>query len=142
MNKQKRVLIIAGESSGDQHAASYVRQHQKINPDIIFDAFGQKELKSTSANLIYDTENIAVVGIIEVISKYKQINDFDFVLTIDFDFSYRYLDLVSILNSNLENSIVIGKRKFFDEGVFRQSITTCSELIIFMKSFSARNFIP
>ncbi len=75
MNKQKRVLIIAGESSGDQHAASYVRQHQKINPDIIFDAFGQKELKSTSANLIYDTENIAVVGIIEVISKYKQITD-------------------------------------------------------------------
>ncbi len=75
MNKQKRVLIIAGESSGDQHAASYVRQHQKINPDIIFDAFGQKELKSTSANLIYDTEKIAVVGIIEVISKYKQITD-------------------------------------------------------------------
>ena len=81
MNKQKRVLIIAGESSGDQHAASYVRQHQKINPDIIFDAFGQKELKSTSANLIYDTENIAVVGIIEVISKYKQITEYSFTNT-------------------------------------------------------------
>ena len=75
MNKQKRILIIAGESSGDQHAARYVREHEKMNPDIIFDAFGQKELKSTNANFIYDTEKIAVVGIMEVISKYKEITD-------------------------------------------------------------------
>ena len=75
MNKQKRIFIIAGESSGDQHAACYVREHEKINPDIIFDAFGQKELRSTSANLIYDTEKIAVVGIVEVVSKYKQITN-------------------------------------------------------------------
>ena len=75
MNKQKRILIIAGESSGDQHAAHYVREHENINPDIVFDAFGQKELESTSANLIYDTEKIAVVGIMEVISKYKEITD-------------------------------------------------------------------
>ena len=75
MNKQKRILIIAGESSGDQHAARYVREHEKMNPDIIFDAFGQKELESTNANFIYDTEKIAVVGIMEVISKYKEITD-------------------------------------------------------------------
>ena len=75
MNKQKRILIIAGESSGDQHAARYVREHEKMNPDIIFDAFGQKELKNTSANLIYNTEKFAVVGIIEVISKYKEITN-------------------------------------------------------------------
>ena len=73
MSKQKRILIIAGESSGDQHAARYVREHEKMNPDIIFDAFGQKELRSTSANLIYDTEKIAVVGIMEVISRYREI---------------------------------------------------------------------
>ena len=75
MNKQKRILIIAGESSGDQHAARYVREHEKMNPDIIFDAFGQKELKSTLTNFIYDTEKISVVGIMEVISKYKEITD-------------------------------------------------------------------
>ena len=75
MNKQKRIMIIAGESSGDQHAARYVREHEKLNPDIIFDAFGQKELKNTTANFIYDTEKIAVVGIMEVISKYKEITN-------------------------------------------------------------------
>ncbi|MEC8085681.1 MAG: lipid-A-disaccharide synthase [Pseudomonadota bacterium] len=75
INKRKRILIIAGESSGDQHAARYVREHQKMNPDIIFDAFGQKELKSVATNFIYDTEKISVVGIMEVISKYKEITD-------------------------------------------------------------------
>ena len=73
INKQKRIFIIAGEPSGDQHAASYVREHERNNTNIIFDAFGQKELRSTSANLIYDTEKIAVVGIIEILSKYKEI---------------------------------------------------------------------
>ena len=75
MNERKRIFIIAGESSGDQHAARYVKEHEKMNPDIIFDAFGQKELKSTATNFIYDTEKISVVGIMEVISKYKEITD-------------------------------------------------------------------
>ena len=60
MNTQKRIMIIAGESSGDQHAARYVREHEKLNPDIIFDAFGQKELKNTTANFIYDLSLIHI----------------------------------------------------------------------------------
>ena len=73
MNKYKRIFIIAGESSGDKHAASYVNEQLNKDSQITFDAFGQKELKKTAANVIYDTEKIAVVGIIEVISKYKEI---------------------------------------------------------------------
>ena len=33
----------------------------------------KRDLKDSSANLIYDTEDISVVGIFEVLSKYKQI---------------------------------------------------------------------
>ena len=73
MIKQKRIFIVAGESSGDQHAAAYIREHQKTNPEIIFDAFGQKDLRDASANIIYDTEKISVVGIFEVLSKYTEI---------------------------------------------------------------------
>ena len=69
----KRIFIIAGETSGDQHAADYVRNHKKENTEIIFDAFGQRELKEVCDNLIYDTEQIAVVGILEVLSKYVEI---------------------------------------------------------------------
>ena len=73
MSSKKRIFILAGESSGDQHAACYVREHKEKNKDIIFDAFGQKELKKVNANLIYDTERISVVGIFEVLSKYREI---------------------------------------------------------------------
>jgi lipid-A-disaccharide synthase len=73
MNEKKRIFVIAGEPSGDQHAAEYIKKHTDINPNIIFDAFGQNDIKKTNANLIYDTEKISVIGIIEVILRYRQI---------------------------------------------------------------------
>ena len=73
MNKQRRIFVIAGEPSGDQHAAEYIKKHADINPNIIFDAFGQNDIKKTNANLIYDTEKISVIGIIEVVFRYRQI---------------------------------------------------------------------
>ena len=73
MNEEKRIFVIAGEPSGDQHAAEYIKKHNDINPNIIFDAFGQNDVKKTSANLIYDTEKISVIGIIEVVLRYRQI---------------------------------------------------------------------
>ena len=73
MNNQKRIFIIAGEPSGDHHAAEYIKEHSNTNPNIIFDAFGQNEIEKTNARIIYDTEKISVIGIIEVITKYKEI---------------------------------------------------------------------
>ena len=73
MNNQKRIFIIAGESSGDNHAADYIKEHLEINSNIHFDAFGQNELEKTNAKIIYNTEKISVIGIIEVITKYREI---------------------------------------------------------------------
>jgi lipid-A-disaccharide synthase len=73
MMDKKNIFIIAGESSGDQHAAAYIKEHSKVNKDISFVAFGQSEIKKTNANVIYDTEDISVVGIIEVLYKYNKI---------------------------------------------------------------------
>ena len=72
---QKHVFIIAGESSGDQHAANYVREHKRLNPNTHFSAIGQQELKDEGVNIIFDSEVISVVGIIEVISKYGKIRE-------------------------------------------------------------------
>ena len=70
----KHIFIVAGESSGDQHAAKYIRAHQLINSNITFSAIGQNEIKKTGIDLIYNSEEISVVGIIEVISKYRKIS--------------------------------------------------------------------
>ena len=73
MIKQKNIFIIAGESSGDQHAAKYIKAHESLNSNIKFSAIGQTEIKKTSAEVIFNSEEISVVGIIEVISKYNKI---------------------------------------------------------------------
>ena len=66
----KKIFIIAGESSGDQHAAKYVAEHQRINSNISFSAIGQTALKKTGINIVFNSESISVVGITEVLSKY------------------------------------------------------------------------
>ena len=73
MIKQKNIFIIAGESSGDQHAAKYITAHESLNSNIKFSAIGQTEIKKTGAEVIFNSEEISVVGIIEVISKYNKI---------------------------------------------------------------------
>ncbi len=73
MIRQKKIFIIAGESSGDQHAAKYITAHELLNSNIKFSAIGQTEIKKTSAEVIFNSEEISVVGIIEVISKYNKI---------------------------------------------------------------------
>ena len=73
MSSIKNIFIIAGESSGDQHAANYVNEHKKLNPDIKFTAIGQQELKKTGSDIIFNSEEISVIGIIEVIAKYSKI---------------------------------------------------------------------
>ena len=73
MKKSRHIFIIAGESSGDQHAAKYISAHKSINSNIKFSAIGQTEIKKTDAEVIFNSEEISVVGIIEVISKYNKI---------------------------------------------------------------------
>ena len=73
MNNVKNIFVVAGESSGDQHAANYVKEHKRLDPNAKFTAIGQQELKKIGADIIFNSEEISVIGIIEVISKYSKI---------------------------------------------------------------------
>ena len=74
MIPKKHIFIVAGESSGDQHAAKYIKAHQSISSTITFSAIGQNEIKKTGIDLVFNSEEISVVGIVEVISKYRIIS--------------------------------------------------------------------
>ena len=69
------IFIITGETSGDMHAARYVEEHRNINSNLSFSGIGQEKLISKNLNLIYNSENISVVGLTEVISKYSEIRN-------------------------------------------------------------------
>ena len=66
---QKRVMIIAGEASGDLHGAKLVRAMRKKNNSLFFCGIGGQALKDAGVRIIVDASKLAVVGITEALFK-------------------------------------------------------------------------
>jgi lipid-A-disaccharide synthase len=64
---QKRILVVAGEASGDMRAAGLVRALHKLSPDIQFVGIGGKAMKDAGVEILADIDQLGVVGFIEVI---------------------------------------------------------------------------
>jgi lipid-A-disaccharide synthase len=69
----KRVMIIAGEASGDLHAARLVNGVRKTHPEIRFYGIGGSEMRQAGVNILVDSSELAVVGLIEVLVHRKVI---------------------------------------------------------------------
>ena len=65
------LLVIAGEASGDEHAARLIEDLSCEHPGLKISALGGNELSKTGANMIYPLADHAVVGLIEVIKNYS-----------------------------------------------------------------------
>jgi len=63
-----RVMIIAGEASGDLHGARLVTAMLAKRPELSFSGMGHKELAAVGVTVIFDARKIAVVGLAEVFS--------------------------------------------------------------------------
>ncbi len=66
---KKRILIIAGEASGDLHGASVVRALLSLSSEFRVYGVGGKNMRQAGAELILDSSMLAVVGITEVFEK-------------------------------------------------------------------------
>ncbi|MEE8553082.1 MAG: lipid-A-disaccharide synthase [Desulfobacterales bacterium] len=66
---QKRVMIIAGEASGDLHGARLVRAMRKKNNSLFFCGIGGQSLKDAGVRILVDASKLAVVGITEAFFK-------------------------------------------------------------------------
>jgi lipid-A-disaccharide synthase len=67
--EKKRVMIIAGEASGDHHGAMLIRAMRQKNKALDFCGIGGKALKKEGVKILVDASELAVVGITEVFSK-------------------------------------------------------------------------
>lgn len=63
----KRLVIVAGEESGDLHAAAFVRQLTARHPDLNISGIGGKHMQDAGVNLISDLARYGVTGLSEVI---------------------------------------------------------------------------
>ncbi len=69
----KTVVIVAGEASGDAHAARLVNELKKLDNNISFRGMGGDNLRAAGVDVFIDMAEIAVVGFIEVLMKYRLI---------------------------------------------------------------------
>jgi lipid-A-disaccharide synthase len=65
----KRIMIVAGEASGDLHGGNLVCAMHQIDPSLRFYGIGGNILKAAGVELIADSADMAVVGLTEVVSK-------------------------------------------------------------------------
>ena len=65
--KKKRIMIVAGEASGDLHAANLVKALKKIDPRIEIFGLGGKKMKEAGVEIVCDMVEFAVIGFIEVL---------------------------------------------------------------------------
>ncbi len=64
-----KIWIIAGESSGDIYGARLAGALRKLNPDISISGMGGVEMKKAGIDIIVDSTELGVVGLVEVFSK-------------------------------------------------------------------------
>jgi len=69
------LLVVAGEASGDEHAARLVRDILEQKPEMKISTLGGNELKSAGAELVFPLAQHAVVGLWEVLKNYWLFKD-------------------------------------------------------------------
>jgi lipid-A-disaccharide synthase len=65
------LLVIAGEHSGDEHAAKMVRDLRARHPGMAICALGGPKLAAAGAQLLHDLTASSVVGLVEVLKNYS-----------------------------------------------------------------------
>ncbi len=65
------ILIVAGEHSGDEHAAAVAESLLRRSPELSIAAIGGGRLQSAGAQLLHDLTATSVVGLVEVLKHYR-----------------------------------------------------------------------
>jgi len=71
--KSKKILLVAGEVSGDLHGSHLVEAIQRIEPEVQFFGVGGEGLKKRGMKLLYPAHSLSVVGLTEVFIKLRSI---------------------------------------------------------------------
>jgi lipid-A-disaccharide synthase len=71
--KSKKILMVAGEVSGDLHGAHLMEAIHRIDPEVQFFGVGGERLEKMGMKLLYHSQSLSVVGITEVLLKIRPI---------------------------------------------------------------------
>lgn len=66
----KRIMIVAGEASGDMYGARLVEEARRLQPDVSFLGIGGERMREAGVSTLVDAAEMAVVGLVEVIAHF------------------------------------------------------------------------
>jgi len=66
----KRVMIVAGEASGDLHGSNLVKEALRLDPTLSFFGIGGPHMREAGVETLVDSSEMAVVGIVEVLAHF------------------------------------------------------------------------
>ncbi len=69
MEEIKHLFIIAGEASGDLHAANLVSKIRALDPRMTFSGVGGELLRNAGCRILSDIKDLSVMGFFDVIKK-------------------------------------------------------------------------
>lgn len=69
MSRPRELMVIAGEISGDMHAAGLVRELRKLDPTIRYYGIGGPRLRAEGVETFHDVREMGVMGIVEVLKR-------------------------------------------------------------------------
>ncbi len=73
MTACKKILIVAGEASGDMLAANLIKSLRLQNPDIYCYGMGSQQMREAGAEIKIDADELSVMGILDVLMKFRKI---------------------------------------------------------------------
>ncbi len=71
--RNKTVFVSAGEASGDAHAARMIDELKKLDKHLTFVGMGGEKMRQAGVNILTDINKMAVVGLVEVLLKYRSL---------------------------------------------------------------------
>ncbi|HSK71009.1 MAG TPA: lipid-A-disaccharide synthase [Pyrinomonadaceae bacterium] len=68
MKQTVKIMLVAGEASGDTHAAKLVRAFRELAPDTKFEFFGAtgEKMREAGVETVINSDNLSIVGLPEI----------------------------------------------------------------------------
>lgn len=75
MTPRQQIFIVAGEASGEAHAARVVNALKQHQPDVVITGIGGDAMRDAGVDVVHDFADLAVMGLVEVIKRYPAIKN-------------------------------------------------------------------
>ncbi len=69
----KRIMIVAGEASGDLHGSNLVKAALQLDPELRFSGIAGPRMRAAGVEALVDSSEMAVVGLVEVLAHFDVI---------------------------------------------------------------------